>query len=82
MARKFIIQNKRHKLGMKLYILTEPNGIAQDVIVYTGAMDPDVGGRGHANRVVRKLMDRFFSVGTVYAWTIIIIQLNYLVNYS
>ncbi|XP_046402029.1 piggyBac transposable element-derived protein 4-like [Ischnura elegans] len=57
------IQNKRHQHGIKLYMLSEPNGLIQDIIVYTGAKDPDVGGRGHSNKVVRKLMDRFFFSG-------------------
>jgi hypothetical protein len=57
------IQNKRHKHGIKLYMLSGPSGLVQDVLIYTGANDPDVGGKGHANKVVRKLMDRFLCCG-------------------
>lgn len=56
------IKNKRHKYGVKLYILTEPDGIIQKFAVYTGTLD-DFGGKGHAANVVLHLMDQKLDVG-------------------
>jgi len=56
------IQNKRHKYGIKLYMLTEPNGIIIKFAVYTGASD-DLGGKGHAANVVLHLMDEKLNTG-------------------
>jgi len=30
------IKNKRHKYGVKLYMLTEPTGLARKVLIYSG----------------------------------------------
>lgn len=49
------IQNKRHKYGIKLYMLTEPNGLIIKFAIYTGVLD-DMGGKGHAANVVLHLM--------------------------
>lgn len=56
------IQNKRHKYGVKLYMLTEPSGIILKFSVYTGALD-DQGGKGHASKVVLNLMENKLNVG-------------------
>jgi len=56
------IQNKRHKYGIKLYMLTEPNGIILKFAVYTGATD-DLGGKGHAANVVLHLMEEKLNTG-------------------
>ena len=47
---------KRHKYGMKLYSLTEPNDSVLKILLYAGAADPEVGGEGNANKVVLNLM--------------------------
>uniref|UniRef100_A0A1B6DQT5 PiggyBac transposable element-derived protein domain-containing protein n=1 Tax=Clastoptera arizonana TaxID=38151 RepID=A0A1B6DQT5_9HEMI len=50
------IKNKRHKYGVKIYTLTEPNGLVLNCIVYTGKTD-DLGGKGHTSKVVLHLME-------------------------
>lgn len=59
---KQFIQNKRHKYGIKLYMLIEPNGIILKFAVYTGATD-DLGGKGHAENVVLHLMEEKLNTG-------------------
>lgn len=56
------IKNKRHKYGLKLYLLTEPDGMVQKFAVYTGTLD-DFGGKGHAANIVLHLMDQKLDVG-------------------
>jgi len=56
------IQNKRHKYGVKLYMLTEPNGLIIKFAVYTGILD-DLGGKGHAANVVLHLMSEKLNNG-------------------
>jgi hypothetical protein len=56
------IQNKHHKYGIKLYMLTEPNGIIIKFAVYTGASG-DLGGKGHSANVVLHLMEEKLNTG-------------------
>ncbi|KAJ8939480.1 hypothetical protein NQ318_022534 [Aromia moschata] len=49
------IKGKKHKFGMKLYILAEPNGLTLRCFVYSGAQG-ELGGTGHAEKVVMSLM--------------------------
>lgn len=56
------IKNKRHKYGIKLYILTTPEGIILKFAIYTGMLD-DIGGKGHAEKVVMHLMEGKLGVG-------------------
>lgn len=49
------IKGKRHKYGIKLYILTEPNGFMLKFAVYAGSLDM-LAGEGHAAKVVMHLM--------------------------
>ena len=56
------IKNKRHKYGIKLYMLTDPNGIILKFMVYTGSLD-DCGGKGHTEKVVLHLLDGKLNVG-------------------
>jgi hypothetical protein len=56
------IKNKKHKYGIKLYLLTEPDGTVLKICVYTGQMD-DLGGKGHASNVVLHLMEGKLNVG-------------------
>lgn len=57
------IPGKRHKYGIKLYVLAEPTGMAQKLLVYAGSADLDTGGPGHTEKVVLKLLDGKLSVG-------------------
>ena len=57
------IKGKRHKFGIKLYMLAESNGLVLDILIYTGSRDPEVEGKGHAEKVVRKLMQGLIGVG-------------------
>ncbi|XP_046385022.1 piggyBac transposable element-derived protein 4-like isoform X1 [Ischnura elegans] len=51
------MKGKRHRYGIKLYMLTEPSGLVLRFLVYTGSSDSDVGGPGHVDNVVWKLME-------------------------
>lgn len=54
---------KRHKYGIKIFVLTEPSGLVLRMIIYTGSGDKEVGGSGHVNKVVHKLLEGFKGVG-------------------
>lgn len=56
------IKNKRHKYGVKLYLLTEPDGTVLKFAVYTGTLD-DHGGKGHASNIVLHLTEQILDVG-------------------
>lgn len=56
------IKNKRHKYGVKLYVLTESSGLILNFGVYTGVTD-DLGGTGHASNVVLFLMKNKLNKG-------------------
>lgn len=56
------IHNKRHKYGIKLYMLTELAGLTIKFAVYTGVLD-DMGGKGHAANVVLHLMGEKLNNG-------------------
>lgn len=56
------IKNKRHKYGIKLYLLTEPDGTVCKFAIYTGTLD-DHGGKGHATNIVLHLMQENLDVG-------------------
>lgn len=56
------IKNKRHKYGIKLYVLTESSGLILKFAVYTGVTD-DLGGTGHAANVVLHLMQNNLNKG-------------------
>lgn len=57
------IKNKRHRYGIKLYMLTEPDGTTLRFHVYTGAHDVDLSGTGHASKVVQSLMEGKLNCG-------------------
>ncbi|KAK5648157.1 hypothetical protein RI129_003049 [Pyrocoelia pectoralis] len=50
------IPNKRHKYGIKFYMLTEPDGLILKFLIYTGNL-ADAGGKGHAANVVLHLLE-------------------------
>lgn len=56
------IKNKRHKYGIKLYMLTEPDGLVLNFLVYSGQLD-ELGGKGHAQKVVLELLRGKLSNG-------------------
>lgn len=56
------ISNKRHRYGLKLYMLTEPNGLILRFTVYTGQLD-ELGGKGHAEKVVMHLVKDYLNKG-------------------
>lgn len=56
------IQNKRHKYGIKSYMLTESEGLVMNLIVYAGKSD-QLGGLGHAEKIVMSLMQNYLNVG-------------------
>jgi hypothetical protein len=56
------IQNKRHKYGIKLYMLTEPYGLVLKFAVYVGVLD-DLGEKGHVANVVLHLMTEKLNNG-------------------
>lgn len=56
------IQNKKHKYGVKLYLLTEPDGTVIKFAVYTGTLD-NFGGKGHASNIVMHLTEEKLDVG-------------------
>ncbi|XP_046400977.1 piggyBac transposable element-derived protein 4-like [Ischnura elegans] len=60
---RMFLKGKKHKYGIKIYMLTEPSGLVLRFIVYTGSSDADVGGRGHVDTVVNKLMEGHLDAG-------------------
>ena len=75
------IKNKRHRYGVKLYLLTEPDGTMLKASVYTGTLD-GYGGKGHAANIVLHLTEEMLDVGhSLFIWTIITIVMNLLANY-
>jgi len=57
------IQNKKHKFGIKFYVLTQPDGLVLKTRIYCGSSDPIVGGKGHVDKVVKYLLDDYYGVG-------------------
>lgn len=56
------IKNKKHKYGVKFYLLTEPNGLILRSIVYSGVTD-SMAGVGHAEKIVNSLTEDFQDAG-------------------
>ena len=56
------VKNKRHKYGIKLYELCEPDGIILRVKIYAGKFDA-LSGRNHTSNVVLALMNDFLNRG-------------------
>lgn len=56
------IKNKRHKYGIKLYMLTEPNGLILKFRVYEGSSDV-YGGAGHTGKIVLHLLEEKLDNG-------------------
>lgn len=55
-------QYKRHKYGIKLYVLAEPDGTVLKYQVYAGAND-ETSGQGHASKVVFNLLEERLDSG-------------------
>lgn len=59
---KQYIKNKRHKYGIKLYMLTEPDGLILKFRVYEGGSDI-YGGTGHTEKIVLHLLHEKLNNG-------------------
>ncbi|KAL0829832.1 hypothetical protein ABMA28_003315 [Loxostege sticticalis] len=57
------LKGKRHKYGIKLYILATPGGLTLQLHMYKGKRDNEVGGQGHTNKVVAKLLKHYLNTG-------------------
>lgn len=60
---KQYLPKKKHKYGVKLYMLTEPDGTVLNLIVYAGANDALLCGKNHTEKVVLLLMRNFLNSG-------------------
>ncbi|KAG8234038.1 hypothetical protein J437_LFUL013206 [Ladona fulva] len=49
--------------AIKVYMLAESSGTVMQQIVYTGAGDQEVGGAGHIDCVVMKLLEKYKELG-------------------
>ncbi|CAH2090624.1 unnamed protein product [Euphydryas editha] len=56
------IKNKRHKYGIKLYVLAEPDGTVLKSQVFAGAND-ETPGKGHGSKIVLKLLEDRLDCG-------------------
>ncbi|XP_035207528.1 piggyBac transposable element-derived protein 4-like [Stegodyphus dumicola] len=56
------IPNKRHKYGIKLYMITTPDGMILKFMIYAGMLD-DSGRKEHAKKVVMNLLEGMLDVG-------------------
>jgi len=56
------LPGKRHKYGVKLYMLCEPSGYTLNFLVYCGQSDA-LSGMSHAESVVMKLMESRLDLG-------------------
>lgn len=56
------IKGKRHKYGIKLYSLCEPGGLVVQFAIYSGSQG-QLGGKGHATKVVMHLIRGKLNVG-------------------
>lgn len=56
------LPKKKHKYGVKLYMLTESDGTVLDLTIYAGAND-SLSGKNHTEKVVMFLMRNFLNSG-------------------
>ncbi|XP_063380254.1 piggyBac transposable element-derived protein 4-like [Cydia fagiglandana] len=56
------IKGKRHKYGIKLYILAEPNGTILRAHVFASTLD-ETSGTGHTEKIVEKLLQKNLNYG-------------------
>lgn len=57
------IQGKRHKYGVKMYVLTDSNGLTQKMYMYCGSHDVELKGKGHTEKVVMMLLENYLNEG-------------------
>ncbi|KAF0694469.1 piggyBac transposable element-derived protein 4-like, partial [Aphis craccivora] len=57
------IKNKRHKYGIKLYMLTEPNGLVLNILIYSGQGTDSTPEQSHTEHVVYRLMENHLDKG-------------------
>lgn len=53
--------NKRHQYAIKIYLLSQTNGLVMKMHVYTASQDPEVGGKGYSEKVVTKTTFRIYT---------------------
>lgn len=56
------VKGKRHKFGIKIYSLNEPEGLNIRFTIYSGA-EGELSGKGHTGKVVMHLMHDFLGKG-------------------
>lgn len=56
------LKSRRHKYGIKLYILTESDGLILNLLVYTGQAD-ETGEKDHTEKVVLHLANNYLNSG-------------------
>lgn len=56
------VKGKRHKFGIKLYSLNEPEGLNVRFTIYSGA-NSELSGKGHSDKVVMHLMQDMLGKG-------------------
>lgn len=57
------MKNKKHKFGINIYMLTQPDGLVLRSSIYCGSNDPILGGKGHTEKVIKHLLDDFYGMG-------------------
>lgn len=57
------LKGKRHKYGLKFYVLADQLGVVMKLHLYGGATDTLIGGKNHVNKVVEYLLQDFKNVG-------------------
>lgn len=57
------VKGKRHKFGIKLYQVCEPNGTVLKIFIYKGSASSELSGTGHTEKVVLALMMDYLNNG-------------------
>ncbi|XP_029348167.1 piggyBac transposable element-derived protein 4-like [Acyrthosiphon pisum] len=57
------IKNKRHKYGIKLYMLTAPNRLVLDILIFSGQGTDSTPEQSHTEHVVYRLMENHLDKG-------------------
>ena len=74
-----IFHEKKHKYGVKLYLLCDPSVYVWNAIVYCGRSDV-IAGLGHAEAVVMKLMEKRLDLGAMNSTLTTSILVSHLQN--
>ncbi|KAJ8888705.1 hypothetical protein PR048_008197 [Dryococelus australis] len=57
------VKNKRHKYGIKVYMLNNPDGFINKCAMYTGMLDDSGRGKGYSEKVVLNLLQDKLNAG-------------------